>query len=120
MAQGTPSVPIELAPLLPRLERRGAERYRCGRRPVVRILTRPALQTLKAVVEEVSTAGIRLLITCPLPPGTLLGLGLQSTRPSLIQSARVVHAAPAGEGNWVIGCKLTAPLSPSELAFLLE
>jgi hypothetical protein len=75
---------------------------------------------MNAEVVEVSSRGIRLLIDRPLPAGTILGLGLQSTHPSLIQSARVVHAFPAGEEKWVIGCKLSAPLSQSELAFLLQ
>jgi hypothetical protein len=120
MPEPTYLIEAELSPHLSPPERRCAERYFCSRLPVIRLLTRPALQSLSAVVENISVGGVRLLVDLPVPPGTIIALGLLCTRPSLIQSARVVHATPAGEGKWAIGCKLSTPLSKSELACLVE
>jgi hypothetical protein len=52
-----------------------------------------------------------------LPPGTILLLNLPGRRhgDTLTQSARVVHAAPLPNGRWLVGARLSRPLSELEL-----
>jgi PilZ domain len=120
MPKPTLLVQAEFSEGLSEAERRLAERYFLDRKPPTCLLTRPNLEYLNALLENVSVNGIQLLVDRPLEPGTVLALRLTSGRFSVIESAHVIYARPRPEGEWVIGCKLAAPLSGSELESLLE
>jgi hypothetical protein len=109
-----------LAASLPDVERRLAERYLCPRRPRARMLTRPDLDQLTAVIENISAHGVRLITDRPLSRGTILALGLLDTRPSFIQSARVVYSLPLAEGKWAVGCRFSPPVQENDMASLRE
>jgi hypothetical protein len=120
MPEPTLLVQAEFSDTLPEPERRIAERYLLGQKPPACLLTRPHLEYLNAVVENVSVSGIRLLVNRALEPGTVMALRLVTGRSSVLQSARVVYAQPRAEGDWAIGCKLSVPLSGGQLESLQE
>jgi hypothetical protein len=120
MPEPTLVVQAEFSEKLSQPERRLVERYFLGHRPPTCLVTRPNLEFLNAVLENISENGIRLLVDRPLEPGTVMALRLQSGPSSIIQSARVVYARPRTAEEWAIGCKLAVPLSGSELESLAE
>jgi hypothetical protein len=120
MPEPTLLVQAEFSENLSERERRMAERYLLSHKPPACLLTRPHLEYLNAIVDNVSAGGIRLLVDRSLEPGTVMALRLKTGRSSVLQSARVVYAQPRAEGDWTIGCKLSMPLSACELESLLE
>jgi hypothetical protein len=84
------------------------------------VLIRPGLQELTAHALNVSAGGIGLLLDHPLEVGTVLAfvLGRDRLRASGLRSARVVHATLRRPGQWLIGCRLSAPLSTAALLAL--
>jgi hypothetical protein len=68
-------------------------------------------------IRDVSTTGIGLLSACPYERGTALFISVQEDGPdwSLILVAKVVHATPAEDGSWFIGCQLMRRLSEGDV-----
>jgi hypothetical protein len=116
MSEPTPPTPADF----PSPERRTSDRRPCPRRPLIRLLARPNFECLRAGAVNVSAEGIGLVFDRRLEPGTVLAFLLQHSRPGMsrILSARVVHATPRPDGTWLIGCRLSGPLSDSELRSL--
>jgi len=102
-------------------ERRSEVRSLGRHRHSIRLLARPGLQRLTAIVRDVSLSGIGLELRHPMEPGTILVLELQGRHVgvSRIQSARVIHATPLNGDTWLIGCKLKFPFSDFDLSCLL-
>jgi hypothetical protein len=98
-------------------ERRASLRYYFRQRPMVRFLVRPSFQCGRAFIKDICATGIGLLLTHEVTTGTVLFLQLRGRRrgTTLTQLARVVHVEPDGPGRWLVGCKLTCPLSDEEL-----
>jgi hypothetical protein len=69
----------------------------------------------------VSPGGISFLSAVPLRPGSVLGLQLLWGLPSAsrMRVARVTHCASGEEGGWRVGCEVSPPFSPEEVASLL-
>ena len=69
---------------------------------------------------DIGPEGVGFLADRPLRPGSLLALQMLEGAPSasLTRVARVVHCAPAGAGRWHVGCAVSPPFSPAELAAL--
>jgi hypothetical protein len=110
----------ELPASLPDAERRLAERFLCRRRPRARMLTRPDLDQLTAVIDNISAYGVRLISDRSLSRGTVLALGLLDTRPSFIQSARVVYSIRLADGKWAVGCRFFPPVQESDIESLWD
>jgi PilZ domain-containing protein len=102
-------------------ERRRAERFPSDQPSVCRIVSEGQEEGLQASVRDMSATGIGLLVNQPLKSGSVLILNLQTGRHRLARPlpVRVMHAAPAGEGNWLVGCQFVRRLSEPELNALL-
>jgi hypothetical protein len=69
-------------------------------------------------VQNVSTRGIGLLLTEPVPPETVLEIEVHGE--SIVKRfARVVHSTKQADG-WLVGCSLNSSLSDGELERLLN
>jgi PilZ domain len=69
-----------------------------------------------ASVQNLSHHGVGLLLSCRFPPGATLAIGLPRECGWGGQAVvgRVVHATPAPQGNWWLGCTLEgAPAAKS-------
>ncbi len=97
------------------------KRRLCPRRLTIRILTRPSFQTRTAIIVDVSTRCIGILLQERLEPGTVLALQLQGrhTGHSRILSARVLSTNQEADGNWYADCALSAGFSNEDLSGLL-
>jgi hypothetical protein len=100
-------------------ERRSEPRRRCRGRGFALFVIRPSLRCFRVPVRDASTYGISFLHDRPLEVGTILALQLGAGMPaaSWVRTARVVHATPQGE-EWLIGCRVSPPLSVGELESL--
>ena len=102
------------------------EYYRCGRKPLVRVLARPSFTALWAAVREISVRGIRLVVDNPFEPGTVLAIQLQRKLSGLsgiltAQVRQLIPGEPAGEaGRWLLDCSLSRSLTDDELYTLLD
>jgi hypothetical protein len=71
----------------------------------------------KARLLDLSVAGVGLLVTGKLEPGTLIDVVLVRTTDESLHtfSARVVHCRPQEGGGWLLGCTFATPLGEEEL-----
>ncbi len=109
-----------LAPTAP--DKRRSVRYSCILE--VSCLTTEAVEytaSLPAVVVNISTGGICLLLTQTFPLGTILTIGLEATTQGFLPplQVRVVHAHQRANGDWVLGVAFLVPLSEEELEAIL-
>lgn len=100
-------------------ERRSESRRTCRGRGFALFVIRPSLRCFRVPVRDASTYGISFLHDRSLEPGTILALQLGAGMPaaSWVRTARVVHATPQGD-EWLIGCRVSPPLSIGELESL--
>jgi hypothetical protein len=99
-------------------EKRTEPRYGCRRLVRVRRALDPGAQSRLASVLNVSTRGIGLLLTEPVPPETVLEIEMQGQ--SIVKRfVRVVHSTQQEDG-WLVGCSLSSSLSAAELQRLLK
>jgi hypothetical protein len=112
----------ESGPAAVREERRRAERYPCDLQPFWRVEGQEQTESPPARVENISTTGIGLRVGEPLKPGIVLVLKLQNAdhRLSRPLPARVMHATPQPEGDWLIGCQFVRRLSEEDMQALLN
>jgi hypothetical protein len=68
-----------------------------------------------ARVQDISQGGVRLLVNQRFEPGTFLRILLNKAI-----EARLVHATPAGDNKWALGCEFTMTLSEQEIQHLLK
>ncbi len=118
MSEPTVVVQAQFSASLSPDERREAVRYFSKCPHPIDLLVRPKMEPLRAVVKNVSAAGLGLLADRRIRPGTVLALTLRSDCRPLIQIAQVMHATPCPDGAWLIGCKLSAPLMDQDLQAL--
>jgi hypothetical protein len=98
-------------------EKRTAPRHSCRRLVRVRRAMAPGAPSRLAILENVSTQGIGLLLTEPVPPETVLEIEMHGQ--SIVKRfARVVHSTKQADG-WLVGCALNNSLSNGELERLL-
>jgi hypothetical protein len=102
------------------------EYYRCGKRPIVRLLARPSFKSFWAAVLEVSMGRIRLIVDRSFDPGTLLAIQLQRKFAGIsgILTAKVLQATPGetpkDKGRWLLDCSLSRSLTDDEIYTLLD
>jgi hypothetical protein len=101
--------------------RRAWVRYGCTRPLPRRLCVEQTAETLDGWVLDVSQGGLGLLLDRPMDVGTLLFVELES-RPEaepIALWAAVVRCTRA-DGEWCVGCRITAPLSERQLHELLD
>jgi hypothetical protein len=109
-----------LAP--PSGERRRWRRRACRPAPVLCYVPWPdSLGRLGRAV-DISPEGVGFLAEGPLRPGSVLALQVLCGPPTASRTrvARVAHCATGGEGGWRLGCAVSPPFSPQEVASLLS
>jgi hypothetical protein len=101
-------------------ERRREARYSCGGCycPVSALAEK---KSWEAVVLDLSSRGIRLLLDDEVSSGSLLRAQLfsQAWRRWHIKTMRVVHAQPHESGWWLIGCSFAQPLAAEEFTEMI-
>jgi hypothetical protein len=106
-------------PALPRPEgeRRAAPRYPCGGHGTSRLVVRHDLAAHWARPCDVSVGGICLLLAHRVEPGATLTIQPRSRPERLVPplNAAVVHARPAAEGSWRVGCTFERRLTCEQL-----
>jgi hypothetical protein len=117
--QATPSPEPDGSPVAPD-ERREAERFLPEPSSICRVVSDTQDEVARATVRDLSATGIGLLVRKPIKPGSVLILNLEVRECRLPRPlpVRVMHAAPADEGNWLVGCQFVRRLSEPELQIL--
>jgi len=81
----------------------------------------PDCHRCPAVIRNVSRSGVGLILGKPLPVGTGLAIRPEGPiRSGRINTLRVRHATPLGEGRWLVGCAHAADLTQAEMSALRE
>ena len=105
-----------------RVDRRGDPRIVLRRRIIVTLTILPEIDNAPAVVFDISCKGIGLLVDDPVDAGARIALAWEH-RPGRVQrtiDATVVHAMPARDGSWRIGCTFDMALEASDLRKFLR
>jgi hypothetical protein len=98
-------------------ERRVRLRHASSVQTVVHAVNAAEPLSLTARVRNVSRGGINLVLDRPFEPGSIVSLELPGTGPTpSTVLACVVHATPAGDGGWSVGCTFSRELSDADLA----
>ena len=104
-------------------ERRRAARHRCNLKASCRLFGRAPDETIPAVVQDLSAAGIRLIVGESLPKGAILEITFHR-RSSEIASTphlvRIRRASQQPEGDWLIGCTFVKNRSDEEMSKFLS
>jgi hypothetical protein len=97
-------------------ERRSHSRCRCRDKTLALFVIRPSLKCFRVTLWDASPRGISFLHDAPLERGTVLvlQLGVGTRDASFVRTVRVAHATPR-VGKWLIGCRLSPPLSNMEM-----
>ena len=74
-----------------------------------------------ALLEEVSTSGVRVIVRRCYEPGRVLAVSRRypADGPKCTLLAHVVHARNQGGGNWIIGCAWLNALTEKDVDALL-
>ncbi len=104
----------------PKVERRASVRLHCDAKGHCQSVSLQREPPWQANVRDISCTGIGLLLPRRFERGTLLTveLGEAAAGQTHLLLARVVHATAQPEGNWLIGCALTSPLTEDEVQLL--
>jgi hypothetical protein len=75
----------------------------------------------RAKILNISAGGVAILAPRPIEMSTMLNLDLATADGQNLRSvkARVVHIAPRGENQWVLGCTFVCELSDEDVMALL-
>jgi PilZ domain-containing protein len=104
----------------PTYEHRSERRIRLSTVWSCRLVAPSDLRCRPATIYDISPSGIALVLTDPLPVGTVLVIrpgGL--TRPDDVVGVRVRHVREMSDGRWLIGCSHAQEIAPGELRPLL-
>jgi len=101
------------------LERRATVRYASDRTTFCRSLSLPRDGFWTAVVRDLSTEGIGLLVRSSFAVGAVLAIELQGLGCSRTLLGRVAHARALASGGWIVGCEFASKLRDAELHALL-
>jgi hypothetical protein len=109
------------ATLPPGAERRQAIRHNCDLRVNDRLIVSIGTSSWPAVVADISTTGIGLVVGIRHDPGTTLPLDLYCTSNglSLALRVRVVRTQRMPDGHWFCGCCFDEQIGNAELSALL-
>lgn len=99
--------------------RRATVRYQCAPATAGRLYSGDAHEFQLAWVQDLSVAGVGLVVSRPLPAGTQVHIQLRADAHVFQLLGRVVHATEQPSGDWLIGCELVNRLTNEDLDFLL-
>jgi hypothetical protein len=120
LGTSTPQRPVPVA--LPMgAERRRAVRYSCDLQVNDRLVVSIGTSSWPAVVADISTTGIGLVVGVRHDPGTTLPIDLYCTASGYARSlrVRVVRTQRMADGHWFCGCRFDEQLQHEELNQLL-
>jgi hypothetical protein len=103
-------------------ERRATIRYHCAPATLGRVALPPKEETQQGWVLDISRNGLGLLLPRPLPSGLPVLVRMKDTAGANVYDlpGQVVHATKqVAGGEWVVGCRLDAPLTQDDLDALL-
>ena len=100
---------------------RATVRYQCPPATPGRIILVADQEFQRAWVQDLSQGGVGLHMARPLPLGTFIIVQIKSvlTKKLFELPARVAHSTHLANGEWLVGCELTARLSHDDLDALL-
>jgi hypothetical protein len=102
-------------------ERRSATRYRCLRETSCQPLAAGKDECVPALLEDLSTGGLRLAVRRCYEPGRVLAISWRPAPegPKRTLLAHVIYSVAEGSGNWILGCGLMNQLDALDLETLL-
>lgn len=107
-------------------ERRASVRYECDPDSFstdnsCRPITASKRESWPAMVRDLSTSGIGIIVNRRFEPGTLLTVDLEDAGRTSQRSllVRVIRTAQEHPNSWVHGCAFTHPMSEAELLDLM-
>jgi len=107
-------------------ERRGSVRYPCSTESFstdnsCRPITATKREAWTAIIRDLSTGGMGIIVPRRFEPGTLLTVDLEDAARTSHNSfvVRVMHITQETDNSWLLGCAFTAKLSESELLGLM-
>ena len=79
----------------------------------MRVLARPGFQVIAGTLRDISTQGLGLILQKPLDTGSVLAIQLHVDDAGIsgVLTGHVRHSTRLADGSWLIGCKLTSPLT---------
>jgi hypothetical protein len=101
------------------VERRHEPRAGCPARPTLRYALPSDPRLCWGYAANVSGGGVCFLAVEPVAVGSDLELHVLEGPPSCVRVVRVTHCAPTGVGSWRVGCLVSPPFTPDEIASLL-
>ncbi len=103
-------------------DQRGSVRYHCAPATFGRVALVEDQEYQRAWVLDLSAGGVGLLLSRPLPMGTLVVIQIKgpSSNKTFELPAHVVHATLQANGGWVVGCELVDRLGEEDLDELLS
>ncbi|MGE3806462.1 MAG: PilZ domain-containing protein [Gemmataceae bacterium] len=102
------------------VERRTSVRYSCaGRGPGTLV---NVFNNGPAFILDISTDGVRLLVSKPLAPGDILALEIRNRHQQYLRTLwlRIVRASESTFGSWIVGAALLHSLSQAEVEDFLD
>lgn len=107
-------------------DRRAAVRYPCsedsfGPENSCRPITAMKKEAWSAVVRDLSTGGVGIVVNRRFEPGTLLSVELQDAERTAGRTllVRVVRLTQEDKEHWLLGCAFTNKLTETELLTLM-
>jgi hypothetical protein len=107
-------------------ERRASVRYTCDPESFspensCRPITAPSREAWSAIVRDLSTSGIGIIVNRRFEPGTLLKVDLEDAEHTtsttlLVRVARISQEDPT---SWLLGCTFTTKMTESDLLSLM-
>jgi len=103
--------------LPPDMERRVSIRHASDEEALCHLGGSPRYEAHWVRVRDVSTTGVGLLFSVPLPAGRRLSLEFPGAGPQVrrVVRARVMHCTAQGDETWLVGCRFDSPLADHEL-----
>jgi hypothetical protein len=99
-------------------ERRAVPRHPSDTVISCRPLALSKKDAMAALIRDISTRGVRLVLRYQFTPGTVLVLDLRDVGAGEQGRvlARVVHSQPRDDGKWLVGCALQKELNEAVVA----
>ncbi len=100
----------------------GKRRHTCVRRVLIQSADSAPDGFLLGNTQNISQEGIAVVVARPIQVGLVLRFQVEKSARAghnLLEGV-VVHATPRGPNQWLVGCKLSATLSQTELEQFLD
>ncbi len=110
------------APVKPRTgNKRATVRYRCAPATIGKLSLSDDHEFQHAWIENLSRAGVGLVLARPLGVGTDVLLQLRAAESDQVfeQVGQVAHCTRQPQGDWAVGCEFARPLAADDLDRLL-